>query len=110
MTGNNANLNVFNISGTNLANARNVTITAPAGSTVLINVAGTSDTLHNAGVLVNGTSRQKVLFNFASATSLSVSSSAVPGSVLAPRAAITSVHTDAPLPPPCRGGPPVALP
>ena len=55
---------------------------------MLVNVDGTSDTLHNAGISVNGTTRQKVLFNFPTATSLSISGIAVQGSVLAPRAAV----------------------
>jgi choice-of-anchor A domain-containing protein len=89
LTGTNPNLNVFNISGANLANATNVTITAPAGSTVLINVNGTSDTLHNAGFTVNGTTREKVLLNFPTATSLNISGIAVQASILAPRAAVS---------------------
>ena len=89
LAGSSNTLNVFNISGANLAQATGLTITAPAGSTVLVNVDGSSLTLANFGITVRGTTQQKVLYNFAAATSLSVSNLGVPGSILAPRAAVS---------------------
>jgi len=89
LTGSNPSLNVFNISGANLAHATSVSISAPAGSTVLVNVDGNSLTLANFGISVNGTSRQKVLYNFKVATTLNISRIGVPGSILAPRAAVS---------------------
>ena len=80
LTGSNPGLNVFNISGANLAQATSLTITAPAGSTVLVNVSGNSVTLANFGITVKGTSREKVLYNFAAATSLHLTNIGVPGS------------------------------
>jgi choice-of-anchor A domain-containing protein len=87
LVGSNASLNVFNISGANLAQATSLTITAPAGSTVLVNVDGSSLTLANFGIRIRGTSQQKVLYNFAAVTSLNVTNLGVPGSILAPHAA-----------------------
>ena len=55
---------------------------------MLVNVDGTSDSMQNFGISVNGTTREKVLFNFSQATSLSISGIAVQGSILAPRAAV----------------------
>jgi len=89
LTGSNANLNIFNISGPNLAQATSVTINVPAGSTALVNVSGTNISLHNFGMTVNGTNRQNLLFNFAPATSLNLSGIAVEGSVLAPSALVS---------------------
>jgi choice-of-anchor A domain-containing protein len=87
LTGSNPSLNVFNISGANLARATRLTINAPAGATVLVNVDGSSVSLQNFGITVNGTVREKVLYNFAQATSLSISGLGLNGSLLAPRAA-----------------------
>jgi choice-of-anchor A domain-containing protein len=50
-------------------------------------VDGSSLTLANFGITVRGTSRQKVLYNFAAATSLNAGNLGVAGSILAPRAA-----------------------
>jgi choice-of-anchor A domain-containing protein len=92
LTGSNASLNVFNISGANLAQATRLTINAPARSTVLINVDGTSVSLRNFGIRITGTSREKVLYNFAQATSLTLNGLGVEGSILAPRAALTATN------------------
>ena len=89
LTGNNAGLNVFTVSGSNLANANQFIINAPAGSTVLINIDGTADRMQNFGFTLNGVNRQGVLFNFYQATTLTLSGIGVEGSVLAPLAAFT---------------------
>ena len=89
LTGNNAGLNVFTVSGSNLANANQFIINAPAGSTVLINIDGTTDRMQNFGFTLNGVNRQGVLFNFYQATTLTLSGIGVEGSVLAPLAAFT---------------------
>src|SRR5262245_7055737 len=86
LTGSDPNLNVFTVSGAVLSSANGLTIAGPAGSTVLVNVSGTSDRLENMGMSVAGTDRQHVLFNFYEATSLQVAGISVQGSVLAPGA------------------------
>src|SRR5262245_23622406 len=50
LTGTNTGLNVFNISTTQLANANGFSINAPAGSTVLINVSGTTARMGNFAI------------------------------------------------------------
>jgi choice-of-anchor A domain-containing protein len=92
LTGNQPGLNVFNISGANLATATRLSINAPAGSTVLVNVSGTSVALRDFGITINGTTREKVLYNFSQATSLSITGLGVQGSLLAPRAVLNFVN------------------
>jgi choice-of-anchor A domain-containing protein len=93
LTGSNPGLNVFNISGANLARATRLTITAPAGSTVLVNVDGTAVSLQNFGIRLNGIGPEKVLYNFAQATGLTISGIGVQGSLLAPRAALSLANS-----------------
>ena len=66
-----------------------LTIKAPAGSTVVINVDGATNKMTNFGTTITGTTRQRVLYNFSEARTLSISSVAVQGTVLAPFAAVT---------------------
>ncbi|MDR3639003.1 MAG: choice-of-anchor A family protein [Isosphaeraceae bacterium] len=97
LTGSNAALNVFQLSATQFASANNngLNIVVPNGSTAVINVAGSSPSLANFQMYVNGSSSEsnaqinKILFNFAGATSLSDSNVAIYGSVLAPSAALS---------------------
>jgi len=88
LTGNNAGLNVFTVLGSNLATANGLNITAPAGSTVIVNINGTADGMQNFGINVNGTDRQHVIYNFYQATGLTLGGIGVQGSILAPWAAI----------------------
>lgn len=72
-------------SPSNLTSA--VTVSAPTGTMVVINVNGTSATMSNYAVtLQGGTVKNNVLYNFYQATNLSVSAISVQGSVLAPLA------------------------
>lgn len=89
LTGTDSSLDVFAVSGTQLAAADDLTISAPAGATVLVNVSGTAGQMQSVGMTVSGTDRQHVLFNFASATTLTLSAISVQGSVLAPGADVT---------------------
>jgi choice-of-anchor A domain-containing protein len=96
-TANAAGLNVITLSSASLIGAnRTVNITLAAGSSVVINVPGTSDTTTNYGIYVNGNTvngdattaaAHNVLFNYYQATTLTTYS--VVGSVLAPFAAVT---------------------
>lgn len=97
LVGTDANLNIFDLSGADLASAWGVTIDAPAGSTVLVNIDGTADSFDNLGINFDDlnndgtgrTDKQRVLFNFYTATSLAISGISVKGSILAPNAAVT---------------------
>jgi len=96
-TANAAGLNVITLSSASLIGLnRTVNITLAAGSSVVINVPGTSDTTTNYGINVNGNAvngdsttaaAHNVLFNYYQAATLTTNS--VLGSVLAPFAAVT---------------------
>jgi len=89
LTGTRTDLNVFAVAGTVLAGANGLTISAPTGSTVVVNVSGSSDRMQNFGIKLSGVDRQHVLYNFPTATSLALSGISAEGSVLAPTAAIS---------------------
>ncbi|MCZ2341134.1 MAG: choice-of-anchor A family protein, partial [Bacteroidales bacterium] len=89
LTGSDPSFNAFSIDGSKLWNASGLAITAPAGSTVLINVTGTTNRLQNFQTWLNGVDKQHILFNFAQTTALTITSFGVLGSVLAPRAAVS---------------------
>ncbi len=88
LTGTNAGLNVFQVSASTLSSVWGVNVTVPSGSTVLINVTGASARLQYMGINLSGVSSQQVLFNFPTATSLTLQGIGVPGSILAPLAAV----------------------
>lgn len=96
LIGTDSQLNVFNLSGSLLSRAWGLTIDVPAGSTVLVNIDGDANRFANLGISfsdLNGdgkgvTDKQKVLYNFYEATSLTISGISVQGSLLAPNAAV----------------------
>ncbi len=88
LSGSSATLNVFTVSGTDVAGARSVTINAPASSTVLVNIEGTSGGFTTASFTLNGVDASHVLYNFPQATTLTLQHVAIQGSILAPSAAI----------------------
>ncbi|TVQ58808.1 MAG: choice-of-anchor A family protein [Phycisphaerales bacterium] len=77
-------LNVFHLSGAALAKAVSLSIAAPTGSTVLINVDGSSASMKNFGFFLSGVEDRDILFNFYEADTLNMSSVGVKGSVFAP--------------------------
>jgi hypothetical protein len=80
---------VFSIKSTDLATTNTLTTNCiPANATVVINVTGASASIQNMGMQALGSIREKVLFNFPSATSLKLTSVAVEGSILAPYAKV----------------------
>jgi choice-of-anchor A domain-containing protein len=88
LTGTDASLNIFTIDAATLAAASTLTINVTAGSQVLINVSGTAVNFGNMGI--NGTfNADDTLFNFFDATSLTMSSIGIEGSILAPLADVT---------------------
>ncbi len=96
LIGTDPNLNVFTLSGSMLSSSWGVTIDAPAGSTILVNVSGTTDLFRYMGIQfqdLNGdgtgvANRQNVLYNFYEATSLEINGISVQGSILAPKATV----------------------
>ncbi len=87
LTGTDPYLNVFAVNGSDLSNANNVSINAPNGSVVLVNISGTNVSW-SGGLSVNGTAKENVLFNFYQATNLTLQGIDVTGSILAPFAAL----------------------
>jgi len=88
LSGSNSTLNVFTVSGTDVAGARSVTINAPASSTVLVNIDGATGGFTTASFTLNGVDASHVLYNFPQATTLNLQHVAIQGSILAPSAAI----------------------
>jgi choice-of-anchor A domain-containing protein len=88
ITGSDANLNIFNLSAGSFSGAT-INITAPAGSTVIVNVPGGADSFANGSINLNGVSASNVIFNFNSATTLALSGIAFNGTILAPYADFT---------------------
>jgi choice-of-anchor A domain-containing protein len=88
LDGSKSGLNVFHVDAHILGTANGVKITVPHGATVLINVTGSSVTMQNFAIWVNGTPRTNVLWNMPSAHSLHMNGISIQGSILAPNAAI----------------------
>jgi len=88
ITGTSTGLNVIDLTGAMLTQSQTVDITAPVGSTVLINVSGTSATFQNGQVSESGVTGAAVLYNFVAATSVNLSNKDPMGSVLAPLAGV----------------------
>ena len=83
-------LNVFNLTAEEWGGTDVVrTITAPAGSTVLVNVSGESITVSGGDLALSGVDREYVLVNFFEATTFTSTLSDIRGSVLAPFASAT---------------------
>ncbi|HRQ75380.1 MAG TPA: choice-of-anchor A family protein [Phycisphaerales bacterium] len=89
LTGFDSSLNVFNLDGAWLAGANGLSITAPTGSTVLINVSGAAAQMQNFGFFLSGITSNNILFNFYEATTLNMSGIGIEGSILAPLASVT---------------------
>ena len=97
LTGTDTTLNVCNISASDLSGVTETDVNFPAGSSVVVNVSGTTVSWGNGSVcLVNGSNKScadsptadYVLWNFYQATSISSSGMAIEGSVLAPLATL----------------------
>ncbi len=86
MTGSDSSFNNFYITAGQLAAGTGLTINAPAGSTVVVNVDGSAADFDNQGIFLNGVDKQHVLYNFSNASTLGISGIGVLGSLLAPRA------------------------
>ncbi len=89
LTGSNSQLNVFNLDGSALSKTNNFTISSNSGSTVVVNVSGTTVSLQNFGFNISGTNTQNILYNFYEATNLTASGIGIEGSILAPLANFT---------------------
>lgn len=88
-TGTNPTLNVFTVAGADIQNAREIAISAPANSAVVINVTGGAATFQNGAVMETGVTAANVLWNFPTATAITLSSMDPMGTILAPFSAVT---------------------
>lgn len=89
LNGTNAVLNVFQVSAANLANSSYLNLTAPSGSTIIINVDGSAAALKNMGINLTGPSASNIIFNFIEAASVEMQNINLPGTVIAPLADIS---------------------
>lgn len=91
VTGTHANYDSVHVSGAvmaGLAGTGVFRINGVAGETIIINIDGVADAMTNFAFVLNGVDRQHVLFNFYNATSLTLNSISVQGTILAPKADI----------------------
>lgn len=85
-TGTDSNLNSFIVQAADINSSHGFQISAPSGSTVVINVAGTHIDFDYMGISLSGTDKSRVLYNFYEATSINIAGISVLGSILAPYA------------------------
>ena len=85
-------LNVFELDAVALASASSLTIRAPAGSTVLVDVTGERVIAVSLPVALENVGPDSVIFNFAEAEDVIFEQLVLRGSVLAPRAALGIVE------------------
>jgi len=89
LTGSSSTLNIFDLTGQSFSG---LTISAPAGSTVVVNISGSSSSFSNGGITYSGVTANDVIFNFDAATTVSVSAFTFAGSILAPDATFTGTN------------------
>lgn len=89
LTGSNSGLNVFSINASQLGSASAVNITAPGGSTVLVNVTGSGTVNVATNFALNGIGQSGVLFNFGNFSTVNLNSTSFKGSILAPFATLS---------------------
>jgi len=87
LEGDDPDLNVFEVDASDLSGCNGLTISAPEGATILVNVSGTEVSMQNFGIsFEGGASKQYTLFNMYEAETVIFSGIGVLGSVLAPHA------------------------
>lgn len=86
-TGNDPNINIFNVNTADWNGTQiDINITAPEYSTVVFNIHGPVVELSNAAIRLFGITNDRILFNYADATSITTSGFSHEGAVLAPYA------------------------
>ncbi|MFL5345208.1 MAG: choice-of-anchor A family protein [Hyalangium sp.] len=87
LTGTNPNVNVFDVSASAFTGAVLLSIDAPAGSFVVLNIRGTAATFQGFGhSFSGGIDQHGILYNFVDATSITANGYGFWGTVLAPYA------------------------
>jgi choice-of-anchor A domain-containing protein len=85
---------VINLTSAEVGNALaggggGINITAPSGSTVVVNVNGATVNIAGSSITINGIEKNQVLWNFYNATQINYSTVGWQGSILAPIATFT---------------------
>lgn len=88
LSGTNSDLNIFAVDGASLFGASSLNISAPTGSTVLVNISGNVTEMKNMGIALSGIKNSNILYNFYDATTLTFEGISIQGSVLAPLASV----------------------
>ncbi|MHC5822446.1 MAG: choice-of-anchor A family protein [Nostoc sp.] len=86
LSGSGTALNVFNLAGSSVSKTNNFQISGDANSTIVVNISGKDVSLQNFGFDIQGTDKQKVIYNFYEATNITASGVGILGSILAPLA------------------------
>lgn len=91
ITGNDAQMDVIDVSGSDLARINSLVFSGdiPSTATVVVNVSGTDDRMQNFGFSLGNLQAQNIIFNFYEATSVKASSLGFDGSILAPQAQVS---------------------
>ncbi|WP_224249499.1 immunoglobulin-like domain-containing protein [Hyalangium gracile] len=89
LSGTNPSVNVFDVQASAFTGAKLLSISAPSGSFVVVNIRGASATFQGFGHSFSGVSAQTVLYNFVDTTSINAQGYGFWGTVLAPYANIT---------------------
>ncbi|HEU5021370.1 MAG TPA: choice-of-anchor A family protein [Bryobacteraceae bacterium] len=90
LTATGCTLCVFNLTGGSM---HSITIDAPEGATVLVNVSGSSSSFSNGSIsYTGGATAANTIFNFGATTALSTSGIGFNGSILAPLATFTGAN------------------
>jgi len=88
LVGSDPDVNVFTLDASDVTGASSLSIDAPAGSKVLVNVSGDAMEFSAMGMTLTGVAREDVLFNLFEATDLTIRWISLQGSVLAPFASV----------------------
>ncbi|MEH2378813.1 MAG: choice-of-anchor A family protein [Nostoc sp.] len=86
LSGSGTAFNVFNLAGSSVSKTNDFQIKGDANSTIVVNISGKDVSLQNFGFNIQGTDKQKVIYNFYEATNITASAISILGSILAPLA------------------------
>src|SRR6478736_4239222 len=89
LTGTNTAVNVFRVSASVLRQSTSLQLQVPNGAGAIVDVTGGNVQLQNTGISLLGATPATILWNFARAKALGISSVGIPGSILAPLARVT---------------------
>ncbi len=92
LQGGQAHLNIFNVDASAFTNAVYLSISAPVGSMVVVNVWGESVRFANFGHSYSGVDQNSILFNFPVTTNITAYNYGFWGTVLAPNAHVDFNH------------------